>query len=297
MPEVRREAVADVDHGVRPAGLAQPEPFLKTRLERKMFAREASAQRARDVDHVAGPRARTQHGRTLRNFADAEHVQLEFRPARHVAANDRQPVFPRELCRAPVHALKPLERHVPVRHHVDQRPQRLAAHRREIAQHATDGLVPDLLRRGAREKVGPLDYRIGRQEEIPVPAFDGDDGNVVADPDADIRAARQQLRQPPDHLALAELMKSGHGPVPVAGRAEAGFPCGRGQRPRLQKSFQCLSKRRFRDALLAHNGRDQLRGRDVERGRIHLHLFRRGQLAEPLRHLALFAMLDRDRLS
>ncbi len=61
VPKVGKQSVAQIDHRPGPSSLAQPHALPDSRLEREMFARDAPAKLAGDIDEIACFRARSQN--------------------------------------------------------------------------------------------------------------------------------------------------------------------------------------------------------------------------------------------
>lgn len=205
VPEFGGEAIADVDHGVRP--VAKPLAFADARGEREVRAGEKAAPKAAgDAEDVAGTGAGTQAGRAAGEGAAAEDVELERFAAAGVAADDRAPVLVGEGGHAGVGSVNVADGRVAGRDEIDENPARYGTHGGDVAEHATEGLVADEAWIGIGKEVVAADDGIGLEHEIlGGVGRQAHDGAVVTDTSHDIACVGGLPPDPGDEWTFAQF--------------------------------------------------------------------------------------------
>ena len=205
VPQVGRQPVANIHHGVHPPGFAQEDPLLHARHEIEMPTVDAATERTGHKYAVAGFCAGTQQRGTGRKHARSENVQFQARPLRQVTANDGCAKALAERGHSFVDFFQDLEILLRRGNHIDQQPLRLRTHRGNIAQHAPRRLVADPLRLFRRLEMDALDDGIGGENLIGSRSGKFAHGAVVAGTDPQVGVDSEPRRQAPDSFMFTDF--------------------------------------------------------------------------------------------
>lgn len=203
VPEITREAIADVDHCMDLTGGGEPLALVEAGFELEVSPGDRSTEFAGDQDGVANRGPGASEGLGAGDASDERDGHEDLAGiGGGFPADDGHLKARRGAAHATVKGLDPVRVMLRRKAEGDNRRGGLASHGGNVAEGAGHGLVTDLLRVGVGKEVDAFDDGIGLQQGVETRIAEVQHGAVVAGTGDDKVIGGQQRLQPCDQLEL-----------------------------------------------------------------------------------------------